>query len=132
MNNIEKIKQCIDRQRDKETRIDEFVIDTYSKLLMRIIYMGALEQLRKEVVSDQRQKNQYELETQIYNIAIVLKNIRKKKELTQKDIAQRTGLTQQMISKIESYNGNPSIESFVKYCNGIGINLLEVLSKYDY
>lgn len=99
---------------------------------MRIIYMGALEQLRKEVVSDQRQKNQYELETQIYNIAIVLKNIRKKKELTQKDIAQRTGLTQQMISKIESYNGNPSIESFVKYCNGIGINLLEVLSKYDY
>lgn len=94
--------------------------------------MGALEQLRKEVVSDQRQKNQYELETQIYNIAIVLKNIRKKKELTQKDIAQRTGLTQQMISKIESYNGNPSIESFVKYCNGIGINLLEVLSKYDY
>lgn len=99
---------------------------------MRIIYMGALEQLRKEVVSDQRQKKQYELETQIYNIAIVLKNIRKKKELTQKDIAQRTGLTQQMISKIESYNGNPSIESFVKYCNGIGINLLEVLSKYDY
>lgn len=94
--------------------------------------MGALEQLRKEVVSDQRQKKQYELETQIYNIAIVLKNIRKKKELTQKDIAQRTGLTQQMISKIESYNGNPSIESFVKYCNGIGINLLEVLSKYDY
>ena len=92
--------------------------------------MGALEQLRKEVVSDQRQKNQYELETQIYNIAIVLKNIRKKKELTQKDIAQRTGLTQQMISKIESYNGNPSIESFVKYCNGIGINLLEVLLNY--
>ena len=92
--------------------------------------MGALEQLRKEVVSDQRQKNQYELETQIYNIAIVLKNIRKKKELTQKDIAQRTGLTQQMISKIESYNGNPSIESFVKYCNGVGINLLELLLKY--
>ena len=88
--------------------------------------MGALEELKKEVASDLILKKQYEIETEIYNIAIC----RKEKKLTQKDVAQRTGLTQQMISKIESYNGNPSIESFVKYCNGIGINLLEVLLNY--
>lgn len=52
--------------------------------------------------------------------------------MTQKDIAKKTGLSQQMISKIESYNGNPSIESFVKYCDGIGINLLKLLSNYQY
>ena len=92
--------------------------------------MGALEELKKEVASDLILKKQYERETEIYNIAICLKRIRKEKKLTQKDVAQRTGLTQQMISKIESYNGNPSIESFVKYCNGIGINLLEVLLNY--
>ena len=81
--------------------------------------MGALEELKKEVASDLILKKQYEIETEIYNIAICLKRIRKEKKLTQ-----------QMISKIESYNGNPSIESFVKYCNGIGINLLEVLLNY--
>ena len=79
--------------------------------------MGALEELKKEVASDLILKKQYEIETEIYNIAICLKRIRKEKKLTQKDVAQRTGLTQQMISKIESYNG-------------IGINLLEVLLNY--
>ena len=92
--------------------------------------MGVLEELKKEVASDLILKKQYEIQTEIYNIAKCLKKIRKEKNLTQKDIAQKTGLTQQMISKIESYNGNPSIESFVKYCNGIGINLLEVLLNY--
>ena len=79
--------------------------------------MSLLEKLKEEVITDpllQKQK------------------IRKEKKLTQKDIANKTGLSQQMVSKIESYNGNPSIESFVKYCNGIGINLLEIFSKYSY
>lgn len=92
--------------------------------------MGVLEELKKEVASDLILKKQYEIQTEIYNIAKCLKKIRKGKNLTQKDIAQKTGLTQQMISKIESYNGNPSIESFVKYCNGVGINLLELLLNY--
>ena len=94
--------------------------------------MGVLEELKKEVVSDLVLKKQYEIQMEIYNIAKCLKKIRKEKKLTQKDIANKTGLSQQMVSKIESYNGNPSIESFVKYCNGIGINLLEIFSKYSY
>ena len=62
--------------------------------------MGVLEKLKKEVVLDPLLKNQYETEMEIYNIAIYLKKIRKEKNLTQKDIAQKTGLTQQMVSKI--------------------------------
>ena len=54
--------------------------------------MGALEELKKEVASDLILKKQYEIETEIYNIAICLKRIRKEKKLTQKDVAQRTGL----------------------------------------
>ena len=92
--------------------------------------MGVLEELKKEVASDLVLKKQYEIQMEIYNIAKCLKKIRKEKNLTQKDVAQKTGLTQQMISKIESYNGNLSIESFVKYCNGVGINLLELLLNY--
>ena len=74
--------------------------------------MSLLEKLKEEVITDPLLQKQYETEKEIYNIA--------------------KGLSQQMVSKIESYNGNPSIESFVKYCNGIGINLLEIFSKYSY
>ena len=41
--------------------------------------MGALEELKKEVASDLILKKQYEKETEIYNIAICLKRIRKEK-----------------------------------------------------
>ena len=81
--------------------------------------MSLLEKLKEEVITDPLLQKQYETEKEIYNIAKCLKKIRKEKKLTQKDIANKTGLSQQMVSKIESYNGNPSIESFVKYCNGI-------------
>lgn len=47
----------------------------------------------------------------------------KKKNLTQKDVASQTGLSQQMVSKIESFNGNPSMLSFLKYCNCIGVDI---------
>ena len=94
--------------------------------------MSLLEKLKEEVITDPLLQKQYETEKEIYNIAKCLKKIRKEKKLTQKDIANKTGLSQQMVSKIESYNGNPSIESFVKYCNDIGINLLEIFSKYSY
>lgn len=38
-----------------------------------------------------------------------------------------TGLSQQMVSKIETGNCNQSLENFIDYCNGLGINLLQVL-----
>lgn len=79
---------------------------------------------------DSQMQKQYVIEKEIYDIAVCLKKIRKEKKLTKKDIAKKTGLSQKMISKIESYNGNPSFESFVKYCDSIGINLLELLSNY--
>ena len=94
--------------------------------------MSLLEKLKEEVITDPLLQKQYETEKEIYNIAKCLKKIRKEKKLTQKDIANKTGLSQQMVSKIESYNGNPSIESFVKNCNGIGIHLLAIFSKYSY
>jgi hypothetical protein len=32
-----------------------------------------------------------------------------------------------MISKIETYNGNPSLDSFLLYCNAIGIDILGII-----
>lgn len=84
----------------------------------------------EEILLDSQMQKQYVIEKEIYDIAACLKKIRKEKKLTKNDIAKKTGLSQKMISKIESYNGNPSFESVVKYCDSIGINLLELLSNY--
>lgn len=60
-------------------------------------------------------------------ITTTLKEFRKAKGLTQENINHMTGLSQQMVSKIETGNCNPSLENFIDYCNGLGINLLQVL-----
>ena len=48
-----------------------------------------------------------------------LKEIRVEKNLLQKDVAEKMGTTQQVVSKIE--NGNPSIRTFYAYCRAIGV-----------
>ena len=64
---------------------------------------------------------------QMNKITSTLKELRKAKGLTQENINRMTGLSQQMVSKIETGKGNPSLESFIDYCNGLGIDLLQVL-----
>ena len=94
--------------------------------------MSILDEIRKTVDGDPVLKEQAALEKQRYDMSNLLRTIRLDKNYSQKDIAIKTGLTQQMISKIETYNGTPSLESFLKYCNGIGINILELIqSQYE-
>jgi len=60
-----------------------------------------------------------ELDAQ-YEIISVLKNQRKKMKLTQEDVAERAGMTRQMVSRIEKFNNSPTLENFMKYVNAIG------------
>ena len=66
-------------------------------------------------------------EQKIKGVAVTLKRIRKKKGLTQADLAERTGLKQQAISKIESGKTSPSLLAFMKYCEGVGVDLFQIL-----
>ena len=52
-------------------------------------------------------------------IGYKLKNLRKLKNLTQEELAERTDLSKGYISQIESQNASPSMETF--------LNILEVL-----
>lgn len=55
----------------------------------------------------------------IMEIGYKLKNLRKIKNLTQEELAERTDLSKGYISQIESQNASPSMETF--------LNILEVL-----
>lgn len=53
-----------------------------------------------------------------------LSDLRKIKHLTQKDVAQITGLSVQCISDIENENsGNPTFKSLVKYLDCLGFEI---------
>lgn len=75
--------------------------------------MALLNELKNEVLNNNTSKAIYEQEQEIYELCKKLKQIRQEKNFTQKDIASVTGMSQQMVSKIESYNGNPSMLSLL-------------------
>ena len=84
------------------------------------------DKLKKKVSSNKCLKH-VNTRKQMNKITTTLKEFRKAKGLTQENINRMTGLSQQMVSKIETGKGNPSLESFIDYCNGLGIDLLQVL-----
>ena len=49
---------------------------------------------------------------------------RREAGLTQKELAERTGLQQSNISRIENGNGNPSLETLNKIAQGLGKKLV--------
>lgn len=69
---------------------------------------------------------------QAREISKTLRNIRLEKGISQIEIARKTGLSKQMVSKIESVDGNPTLQTLVKYCNCIGIDLAELLEMTRY
>lgn len=58
-----------------------------------------------------------------YKLIESIVNYRKKHNITQKQIAQRSGLTQQMISRIEKFGNSPSLDTFIRYLNAMRLEL---------
>ena len=54
---------------------------------------------------------------------IELLKLRKSKKMTQKDVAQKTGLSIKCISDIESSSGNPTLKSIIKYLECLGYEM---------
>lgn len=48
---------------------------------------------------------------------------RKKKGLSQKELAYKTGLTQQVISSFEKCDRKPTLSNLIKYLLGLGIDI---------
>jgi len=50
-------------------------------------------------------------------------NARKKADLTQKQLADKTGITQSNISRIETGEGNPSLKTLKRLASGLHMKL---------
>ena len=85
--------------------------------------------------SNKRQFKNVEQKTEYFNkierthiqIIKLLKRIRIANNITINDVVNKTGLSKKVIEDLESYNGNPKMKTFIKYCDAINLNLIDLL-----
>ncbi|MBE6087904.1 helix-turn-helix transcriptional regulator [Sporolactobacillus sp. CQH2019] len=58
-----------------------------------------------------------------YEVMQSIVKVRKELGLTQKDVSKRSGLTQQMVSRMEKVDNSPTLTNFIKYITAIGLDL---------
>ena len=59
---------------------------------------------------------------------IKLINVRKEKGITQKELAKKTGLTQQVISTIEQCGRRPTLTNLIRYLMGLDLDINKIFN----
>lgn len=76
-------------------------------------------------------KQEWEESEPEYNLIKAMVETRKTKKLTQKQLAERTGIDQSDISKIETGNANPALSTLKRLADGMDMILkLEFVPKH--
>jgi len=84
----------------------------------------------KEQMKDETFKKEYESLGPEYELISSLIDARKLSHVTQKQLADATGIAQSDISKIENGSGNPTIKILKRLADGLGMNLkIEFVAK---
>ncbi len=82
-----------------------------------------------EQLKDPEVRKEFEALQPEHAIIQAMIDARKSSGLTQKQLSERTGITQGDISKLENGNANPSIRTLQRLANGMGMTLkVEFLS----
>ncbi len=63
------------------------------------------------------------------NVGPYLRELRKSKKLTLKELQQKSGVSLSQISKIEKNLHTPSLETIKKLCEALSVNIDEILQK---
>ncbi|MCR5826699.1 MAG: helix-turn-helix domain-containing protein [Oscillospiraceae bacterium] len=85
--------------------------------------MTDLEALKSELMKDPAFQAEYEALAPEYEIMQAMIDARHASGLTQKELAERTGIAQGDISKLEKGNANPSLKTLKRLADGMGMTL---------
>lgn len=81
----------------------------------------------KDFLNDQLQdeafKKEYDALDAEFSVIQAILDARRASGLTQKDLADRTGIAQADISKLENGNANPSLKTLQRLADGMGMKL---------
>lgn len=85
--------------------------------------MTNFEEFKKEMLSNPEVKAEYDALEPEFDIIQAMIDARKQQHLTQKELSERTGITQADISRIENGTRNPSLEMIKRLAKGMGMRL---------
>lgn len=85
--------------------------------------MRTLDDALKEYMQDLKFKKEWDALEPQYQIIKAILDARKAANMTQKELSEITGITQADISRLESGNSNPTINTIQRIATGLGINI---------
>ena len=85
--------------------------------------MSSFNEYLKEQMKDKEFKQEYDALEPEFAIIQALIDARKASGLTQKQLAEITGIAQADISKLENGNANPSLRTLQRLASGMGTSL---------
>lgn len=92
--------------------------------------MTSYKEYKKKALGDPEVKAEYDALQPEYDIIQAMIDTRKSQHLTQKELSERTGITQADISRIENGTRNPSLSMMKRLATGMGMELkLEFVTK---
>ena len=85
--------------------------------------MSSYNDYNKSALEDSSVKAEYDALQPEYDIIQAMIDARYKEGLTQKELSERTGITQADISRIENGTRNPSLSMVKRLARGLGMRL---------
>lgn len=86
--------------------------------------MSCYDAFFNEMMKDPEVKREYDALEPEFQLVREMIRARREAGLTQKELAERTGIQQSNISRIENGNGNPSLSTLNKLAQGLGKKLV--------
>ena len=86
--------------------------------------MSSYNEFFNEMMKDPEVKKEYDALDPEFQLVREMIKARHEAGLTQQELAERTGIQQANISRIENGNGNPSLATLTKIANGMGKKLV--------
>jgi HTH-type transcriptional regulator/antitoxin HipB len=81
------------------------------------------EEIYKRLENDNELKKAYDIAQHEYEVIKQLVKIRNEMGFSQSDVARQSGLTQQMVSRIEIVDNSPTLRNFIKYIDSMDLEI---------
>lgn len=78
------------------------------------------EEFKKKALSNSETKREYDAMEPEFQLILALLELRNKQNLTQQELAERTGINRSDISRIEHGNANPSLKTMKRLAEAMG------------
>jgi len=81
------------------------------------------QEIYKRLENDNELKKAYDSAQHEYEVVKQLVKIRNEMGFSQSDVARQSGLTQQMVSRIEVVDNSPTLRNFMKYIDSMDLEV---------